>query len=101
METQRDHRLGTVISPFFRCPSLGSAVFDLQRIWQEANFLGHFCRWCKGSRSTDLDHRVAMVLNLFYRISVRPNPACSESKAAMGKDENEADSPRSGRQHQS
>ena len=42
METQRDHRLGTVISPFFRCPSLGSAVFDLQRIWQEANFLGHF-----------------------------------------------------------
>lgn len=42
METQRDHRLGTVISPFFRCPSLGSAVFSLQRIWQEANFLGHF-----------------------------------------------------------
>ena len=42
METQRDHRLGTVISTFVRCPSLGSAVFNLQRIWQEANFLGHF-----------------------------------------------------------
>lgn len=42
METQRDDRLGTAISPFFRCPSLGNAVFDLQRIWQEANFLCHF-----------------------------------------------------------
>ena len=42
METQRDHRLGTAISPFFRCPSLGNAVLTWQRIWQEANFLRHF-----------------------------------------------------------
>ena len=42
METQRDHRFGTAISPFFRCPSLDNAVLHLQRIWQEANFLCHF-----------------------------------------------------------
>lgn len=42
METQRDHRLGAVISPFFRCPSLGNAVFPVQGNWQEATFLCHF-----------------------------------------------------------
>ena len=42
METQRDHRSGTAISPFLRCPSLGSAVFTSQRIRHEANFLCHF-----------------------------------------------------------
>ena len=42
METQRDHRLGTAIGPFFRCPSLGNAVFDSERNWQEATFLCHF-----------------------------------------------------------
>ena len=70
METQRDHRLGAVISPFFRYPSLGSAVFVIAEKLAGSQFSGPFCRWCKGSRSTDLDHRVAMVLNLFLpRIS--------------------------------